>query len=114
MKTNTILIILLVIVSFYALNSYIINRNAKYFLGEKNVELKRSIDSLKEQNSRISDRILILDSVNTHNQKKISTLRDSLSKYKIHTNEKINIILNYNDDELRGFFTDRYGDNAVK
>lgn len=114
MKTNSILFIIILLMGFYIFNSYIQNRNAKHFLEIKNTELQKNIDSLKKENSKISDKILVLDSINNINQNKIELIKDSLTNSQTKTDEKINVILNYSDDELKEFFTNRYGNNAVK
>ncbi|MDA9111936.1 hypothetical protein N9J42_00465 [bacterium] len=70
--------------------------------------LETTIDSTYTLNSELNDKILELDSSLEESRKKIQQLNGSIYRIKKETDEKLNAINDYSDDELYLFFTDRY------
>lgn len=71
-------------------------------------QLESVIDSSYAANNSLSSRILELDISLKESQQKILKLNGSIYKIKKETDEKLNAINDYSNDELYRFFTDRY------
>lgn len=71
-------------------------------------QLESAIDSSYAANNSLSSKILELDSSLKESQQKILQLNGSIYRIKKQTDEKLNAINDYSNDELYRFFTDRY------
>jgi len=95
---------------YYLINMY--SSNEKEYINEYNSKIKaleQKVDSLHYVNDglvykidTLNQEIIKLDSAIYLQNNKIITLKNQ-------TNEKINAVDSFNDDELTRFFTERYG-----
>lgn len=70
--------------------------------------LETTIDSTYTLNSELNNKILVLDKSLEESRKKIQQLNGSIYRIKKETDEKLNAINDYSNDELYLFFTERY------
>ena len=70
--------------------------------------LETTIDSTYTLNFELNNKILELDSNLEESRKKIQQLNGSIYRIKKETDEKLNAINDYSNDELYLFFTERY------
>jgi chromosome segregation ATPase len=71
--------------------------------------LETTIDSTYTLNFELNSKILELDINLEESRKKIQQLNGSIYRIKKETDEKLNAINDYSNDELYLFFTERYG-----
>lgn len=70
--------------------------------------LQHTVDSIYVENGKLDNQIAEYEHEVELQDDKIQSLKDKLVLLKQETNEKVNSVDSYTDDELERFFTERY------
>lgn len=99
--------IILVIVSFNSLMSFVSNDDNKYLKNEIS-KIEKEIKKYEVENKKLTDKIIGYEKMLLKIDSSISNNNTKIDKLKISTNEKINSFKSYDALMWEKFFTERY------
>jgi len=109
LKERFLYIALILVIGSYIV--YLLTLNPNGYTKEYNTkikELEKKVDSLHNINDELTFQIDTLNIQISNLDQKINTQNKNIIILKKQTNEKINSVNFFNDDELKLFFTNRY------
>jgi len=112
-KNNNIIVsvLFLIIIGLFVYNIVITNKIKtdveKYQTSIDSIQTK--IDSVSLINKELDNRLAELDTNITEITQEIKLVDNNINVIKKKTNEKVNVVDHYGNDELNQFFTNRYG-----
>lgn len=99
--------IILVIVSFNSLMSFVSNDDNKYLKKEIS-KIEKEIKQYELENKKLSEKVLGYEKLLLKIDSSISLNNKKIDKLKFNTNEKINSFKSYDASMWEKFFADRY------
>jgi uncharacterized membrane protein len=99
--------IILVIVSFNSLMSFVSNDDNKY-LKKESSKIEKEIKQYELENKKLSEKVLGYEKLLLKIDSSISLNNKKIDKLKFNTNEKINSFKSYDASMWEKFFADRY------